>query len=124
LTHIKAHLDIFNKVVNAWIEQGHIPISQTFDRILLSIMILGDTLVFTLSQILGTSMSDEILRPDYLWIYPKCGCGRLLEVGWCKGELPGLLSRCQPAILLVGFTGGGLIRVYSCSDGLQNSPIF
>jgi len=100
LTHIKAHLDILNRVVNAWIEQEHTPISSIFDRILLSLVILGETLMFTLSQIAGGSMANDILKPGYLWTYPRYGRERLLQAGWCIGELPALLLKCPPTILL------------------------
>jgi hypothetical protein len=100
LTSIKAHLDIMNQVTNAWIEQDHTPISSTFDLVLLSIVILGETLMFTLSQIINVAMSNEILRPGYRWTYPKTGRDRLIQAGWCEGELLALLPRCPPTVLL------------------------
>ncbi|KAH6665419.1 hypothetical protein B0J14DRAFT_550743 [Halenospora varia] len=100
LTNIKAHLDIMNRVANAWIEQDHTPISAVFDRILLGIVVLGETFMFLISKMIGSALSYEMLRPVYRWIYPKCGRKLLIQAGWCEGELPMLLAKCPPTILL------------------------
>lgn len=100
LTNIRAHLDIMNRVANAWIEQAHMPISPVFDLILLSIVVLGETFMFLISQMIGSALSYEMLGPSCRWTYPNCGRELLIRAGWCEGELPMLLAKCPPTILL------------------------
>lgn len=48
----------------------------------------------------GSSIADDTFRSGYIWQCPKFLRECLLEAGWCVGELPTLISKCPPTILL------------------------
>lgn len=100
IAKVKAYNDTLHKVVNAWLEQDCVPITSALDRILLSIVLLGESLAYKISHIFGTVIEDETFKTRYRQSRSRYLCDQLIRVDWCEGELPLLFERRQPPVLL------------------------
>jgi hypothetical protein len=71
---------------------------------------------------LGTEGFSPRRDGRYLWFKKVVYAFGVSDLVWCHWRTPyeGTNKIYAPQPLTVGFTGGGLLRVYSCSDVVAN----
>ncbi|KAK7923545.1 hypothetical protein PG985_007616 [Apiospora marii] len=88
-------LGTLHRVVGSLAGQQYQPQVPGFDEVVLSLILLGDTLSHVFSEI-GVSAAYE---KRYRWPYPQYGKSMLLGAGWCPGEVAALMNNCRPTVL-------------------------
>jgi len=98
MVRVRAYLDILHKVTNAWIGYDGVIVKRPLERIILSLVLLGEVLTFALPQLLRDN--DIIFPGYYTWSLPVSLRRDLRQAGWCRGELPSLQERFAPPRLV------------------------
>lgn len=92
-------LKFVEKTTQAWTEFEDVMNSLDLDLVLLSLSQLANHLRKIFSHLLASPLINS-RSLGLLHLYPRHGRQLLLKAGWCIGELPALISRYSPSVLL------------------------
>jgi hypothetical protein len=94
LSRFTKNLAIVNKT--AFVLENEFKTTPNADIVMLSIIILADSLHYTSHQIFQMGPIKRTLK----WGLPQLGDKLLVDSGWCIGELSSLITHCPPSVLL------------------------